>query len=426
MKNASKLLVGLGVSVAFAPLAMAGSGYGMPAYSPDLLPSNPTAGMCYARIEIPAQYSTGSKRVAVQDGFDDIVVEQAQIVSRQEQVEIKEASVRYEVRQPTFKSVSEQVMVRPSYEKLTVVPPKFVEKQGCIDCSPSRLVWKRGNPAKLTAQGYKVHSTADAGVSGRGYNSTVQYGANGGTQCGENCEIWCLVEVPGESVQYNRKVIVQPAQVSRQMVPAKYRSIMKQVVADPGGVREIPVPAQYRTISVEDVARPATVNQVTVPTKYADVQTKTLIAPERYEWRQVVCQPGTQGAATSYSSHSTTSVTPTYNSGYSSNSGYTSGTYSSGGASAYGSSIGNAGYRSTSYSGYSSGSSTMSHSAGSVGTTHGYSGTSSAPVYSGGYSQHSSGMGVVGVAPTAAQMGLSHGQSCSGTACYKQNPYEAR
>jgi hypothetical protein len=288
-----KLAAGLLIGAGFAPIAAAG-GYGAPAYSPDLLPSNPAPGMCYARVEIPAQYTTTTEDVLVEEGYTTVEVTQPKLATRQQQVLVKEASVRYEVRQPSFRSVSEKIMTRPAYDKLTVTPPSFSTVTENMASSAPRLVWKKGNPANLVRQGYKIHSTADAGQYGQGYSSTTQYGQSGGSaQCGATCEIWCLVEEPGESVSFQRKVVSNPARVQRQTVPARYQTIMKQVVSDPGGVREIPVPAQHRTVTVEEIVQPGGERQVTVPPKYGKVEKKQLVSAERYEWRQVACKTGT-------------------------------------------------------------------------------------------------------------------------------------
>jgi len=295
-------------------------------YAPDLLPSSPNAGECYARVEIPAQYSTSSEHIIVEQGYSHIEVTQPQLAPREENVLVKEASVKYRVRQPTYRSVTEQMMVRPAYDKLSVSRPSFSTVTETIQTSAPRLVWKRGNPGKLRAQGYTIHSTADAGRYGKGYTSTAQYGTSGGQHCGATCEIWCLVEEPGESVKFNRKVMTNPGQVTRHQVPAKYQTIHKQVVSDPGGVEEIPVPAEYRTVTVEDVIHPGGEREVHVPPKYGEVATKTLIAPARYEWRRVLCKPGTgtirSGGSHASSSHSTGSYTS--GSTYSSGSSYTS------------------------------------------------------------------------------------------------------
>lgn len=321
-KSAAVLLA----STALAPLAFAG-GQAQPGYMPDLLPANPNTGECYARVEVPAQYSTGSEQVLVEEGYSKLEVSQPVLAQRQEDVLVKEASVRYQVRQPTYRSVTEQMMVRPAYDKLSVSAPQFSTVTETIQTSAPRLVWKRGNPGKLAAQGYTIHSTANGGSGyGQGaHGSTTEF--RGAAQCGATCEIWCLVEEPGESVAFNRKVMTSPGQVQRHSVPAKYQTIHKQVVSDPGGVQEIPVPAEYRAVTVEDVVSPGGERVVSVPPKYAEVATKQLIAPSRYEWRRVLCAPGT-GSIKSSSSYGTSHSTgPSYSSGSHSSGSYSSSTY---------------------------------------------------------------------------------------------------
>lgn len=320
--TSTQLRTGLMASVATVLLtgtAYAGNPSG-PAYTPDLLPANPNAGECYARVEIPAQYQHGSETVMTEEGYQTLQVLPAELRARQEDVLVKEASVRYQVRQPTYKSVSEDLLVRPSYDKLTVSAPQFSTVTETLQTSAPRLVWKRGNPGRLKAQGYVIHSTADGGRNGQGYRSTSQYGQQGGAQCGEVCEIWCLVEEPGQTASYTRKVMTNPGGVQRVKVPAKYQTITKQVVADPGGVTEIPVPAEFRSYTVEDVIQDASGQYVDVPAKYGQVSTKTLVSPERYEWRRVLCAPGTGNARPTANYHRSETTT-VYSSGQSYSSG---------------------------------------------------------------------------------------------------------
>lgn len=282
-------------TVSTAGLAYAGNSASYPSYTPDLLPPNSTPGKCYARVEIPAQYSTTTERVMVEEGYTTTQAQQGQLVPSQERVMVKEPSVRFDVRQPSFRTVPEKVMVRPSYEKLFISKPQFDTVTETVNSAPPVLVWKRGNPGKLIAQGYKIHSTADGGVAGGGYASLADYSqsSNKASHCGDTCEIWCLVEEPSEAVTFNRRVMKAPGNIRRESVPAKYQTIMKQVVADPGGVREIPVPGEYTMINVEKIANPGSVREVNVPPKFGEVAKKTLVSPARYEWRQVVCKPGT-------------------------------------------------------------------------------------------------------------------------------------
>lgn len=293
---------------------------GQPArWEPDLVPSGAIAGECYARVEIPAQYSTSAENVMVEEGYSKLEVSQPQLASRQEQVLTKEASVRYEVRQPRYKTISEQVMVRPSYDKLSVSPPQFRTVTETIQTSAPRLIWKRGNPGRLRAQGYRVHSTADDRV--RSAKNTGSFTSRlPATHCGATCEIWCLVEEPGESMSFNRKVMTSAGEVRRIPVPAKYTSISKQVVAEPGSVREIPIAAQYRSITVQDVVNAGGERTVNVPPVYGSVNKRTLVESERYEWRRVVCAPGTVRQSSYQPRRSSSHSTATRN--YSSSSSY--------------------------------------------------------------------------------------------------------
>jgi len=330
IKSAVVLLAG----TAIAPMAMAG-GQGYAPHAPELLPHASNPGECYARFEVPAEYSTSSEQIMLEEGYSKVEVHQPTLATRQENVMIKEASVRYQVRQPSYRSVTEQMMVRPAYDKLSVSAPQFSTVTETIQTSAPRLVWKRGNPGKLAAQGYTIHSTANGGSYSQGHSGMTEF--RGATECGVTCEIWCLVEEPGEQVQFNRKVMTSPGQVQRQTVPAKYRTIHKQVVSDPGGVEEIPVPAQYRSVTVEDVVDPGGERVVNVPPKYADVATKHLVTPSRYEWRRVLCAPGT-GTIKSNSGYGSSHSGYTSGSTYSSGSAYSSGTYNSG--TSYGTSSG--------------------------------------------------------------------------------------
>ena len=341
-KTAYLATAGLASMLLAAP-ALAGNPHHGPAYTPDLVPPTSNAGECYARVKVPAQYETVTETVVTKAAHTKMHVAQPQLRSRQEQVMVKEPSVRFKVRQPSYRSVSEQVLTRPSYDKLSVSPPSFQTVTETIQTSAPRLVWKKGNPGELARQGYTIHSTADSGYRGQGYASTQSYGQLGGERCGAMCEIWCLVEEPGETQTVTRQVMSNPGTVQRTRMPAVYQTVVKQVVADPGGVEEIPVPAEYRSITVQDVVNPGREALIEVPAEYGTVQSKRLVSDERYEWRPVLCKPGTAGytgsasttttysapsysapsySAPSYTAPSYTAPAPTYSQSSSSTTGY--------------------------------------------------------------------------------------------------------
>jgi len=295
------------IASSFAVISIGGAGAafaGGPATFPSALPPVANPGECYAQVKIPAQYSTGSETVMKAEGFTKLDVTEPQFQRRSETVMTKEPSTRYVVRQPSYRSVSERVLTRPGHDVLSVSAPQFSTVTETLQTSAPHLVWKRGNPGELQRQGYVIHSTADGRFrSGSGYQggsyATTQ---SGGDTCGPGCEIWCLVEEPGTSVTTTRRVMSSPSRIIRTPVAPQYEAITKQVLADPGGVEQVHVPAEYAHVTVEDLVRPAEAYEVNVPAQYGQVQTQQLISPERYEWRRVLCRPGT-GAAVSRKSY---------------------------------------------------------------------------------------------------------------------------
>lgn len=286
IERAAISITALMTSAALSIPAFAGPPVGGP-------PTNAQPGMCFAQVKIPAKYGQQSQTVVTQDAHSILRAVPPKITSRSEQVETKEAGFRYEVRQPSYKTVMKRHLISPSYETLSVTPARFKTITETIQTKDAQPVWKKGNPGQLRAQGYKILSTAQPNINYMKQNrSSHDYDTRGPRHCGPNCEIWCLVIEPGRSASYTRRILDTPAKVNRHHVPAKYASVSKQVMADPGGVRKIQTAPQYQSLSVKEVVRPARIEEQYVPEKHKDVGTKTLIASERYEWRQVVCDPG--------------------------------------------------------------------------------------------------------------------------------------
>ena len=114
MKNVSRKLLVVGGLLAGTSAAGVASAGNMPGYSPDLVPPNAQPGVCYARVEVPAQYTTQMETVMTEEGYNTVEVRQPQLRSTQKQVVSKEASVRYEVRQPRYTHVQEKGEVCPA------------------------------------------------------------------------------------------------------------------------------------------------------------------------------------------------------------------------------------------------------------------------------------------------------------------------
>lgn len=175
-------------------------------------------------------------------------------------MKIRDEGVRYIVRQPRYETRTEQILVKPAYERLTVVPAQFDTVSEQVQVGQPRLVWRPGRNL--------------SGVSRTDPNTGAVY---------------CLVEEPGKTVTVHKRVVRVPEQVRAQSVPAQYITVTKQVLTDPGGVDQETIPAQFRDVPVSRLVQPAGQAAQPVAPQTKTINTRVLRSPERFEWVPVLC-----------------------------------------------------------------------------------------------------------------------------------------
>jgi peptidoglycan hydrolase-like protein with peptidoglycan-binding domain len=248
------LLAAVGLSALTAGQAHAQSFAGGP-------PASARPGECYARIIRPAEYDAVPETVVTREGYDEMVASKPEFTAHDTQVVIKENGVRYEVRQPTWTTITETLVVKPAYDKLSITPAKFETRTETVTVGQPRMVWKKG--ANLS--------------------SVKKVDAKSG-------EVYCLVEEPAETQTFTRRVMVAPEQVQRVTVPAEIKTYTRQVMSDRGGVREIETPAQYKTMTVLELTRPAETSTRSIAPETRTIERLDLRKPERQDWVQVLCE----------------------------------------------------------------------------------------------------------------------------------------
>lgn len=221
---------------------------------------NAQPGQCFARVVIPAVYDDVPQTVTTQDSYDRISVTEPQFAPDSVNVKIRDESVKYIVRQPRYEARTEQVLVKPAYERLTVVPAQFDMVSEQVQVGQPRLVWRPGKNL--------------SGISRTDPNTGAVY---------------CLVEEPGKTVTVHKRVVRVPEQVRAQAVPAQYVSVTKQVLVDPGGVDQQVIPAQFRDVPVSRLVNPAGQVAQPVAPQTKTINTRVLRSPERFEWVPVLC-----------------------------------------------------------------------------------------------------------------------------------------
>lgn len=221
---------------------------------------NAQPGECFARVVIPAVYDDVPQTVTTQDSYDRLSVTEPQFAPDSVNIKVRDEGVRYIVRQPRYETRTEQVLVKPAYERLTVVPAQFDTVSEQVQVGQPRLVWRPGKNL--------------SGVSRTDPNTGAVY---------------CLVEEPGQSVAVHKRVVRVPEQVRSQSVPAQYITVSKQVLTDPGGVDQQVIPAEFRDVPVSRLVQPA--GQVAEPVAplTKTINTRVLRSSERFEWVPVLC-----------------------------------------------------------------------------------------------------------------------------------------
>jgi hypothetical protein len=230
-----------------------------------LFPPNPKAGECYARVLIPATYKSVSEQVVVREAGERFEITPARYEAGTETVLVKEASTRLEIVPAVYENVEERVLVKPASKRIVEVPAVYDTITERVLDKAAHTVWKKG-PATSQARNVLSQSTTDTG------------------------EIMCLVEVPASYKNVQKRVLVTPARADEIVIPAEYKTVTKSVVARPATTKEIVIPAQYGDVKVTKLLAPAQERRIVIPAEFDTVTKTTKVTEEAMEWRSVMCE----------------------------------------------------------------------------------------------------------------------------------------
>lgn len=237
-----------------------------------LLPPNPKAGECYARVVIPAKYENKQQTIKTSPERSVIKTLPARYEWVEEQVMTKESYEKLEVIPATYKMVDEKVLVAEAGEKLVHVPAEYKTVSEQVLIKPAHTAWKKGRgPIE------KVDS-----ITG---------------------EIMCLVDVPAEYKTVSKQVLVSAEQVDKVEIPAQYKTIQKRVVDTPATTRTVVVPAQYKNLRVRKMVEGAKQDVSKIPAEYKTITQREKVADAYLEWRPILCETNTKPALISELQH---------------------------------------------------------------------------------------------------------------------------
>lgn len=248
------------VAMLGADVSLAGSG--------DDCPPNPQPGKCYEKVLTPARYESYAEQVIDRPSRTQTQVVPAVYRYEARQELLQEGRTELITLPATYRTVTETIVVRPESLRIETIPAVYETVTESVMVREAYTEWRRGVllEQRPTAPGsVRVTSTG---------------------------EVLCLVEVPAEYRRVTRQVLRTPARQVQVRDPAETRTVSRQVIDRESHVERREIPAQYRSVSIRVLVTPARVETYDSPAAYRTVTSRRLISPASFEWRMIVCDPG--------------------------------------------------------------------------------------------------------------------------------------
>jgi hypothetical protein len=228
----------------------------------DLFPPNARPGGCYARVLVPARYSTETIQMVKSEASERLEVIPATFKSFEETIVVQEASEKLEVVPATYEWVQEQVMVKPGFEKLISIPAEYEMVSEQVIDKPAHVIWEKG----------------------RGLIEKVDFGTG---------EIVCLTEVPATFRTVTKQVLKNPATTRTQQVPAEYKMVKRRLMKTPPITRSVIIPEQVKIQKGLQIVEPVSVRRIAIPEELQTVTKQVEVSAEKMSWKSVLCETNT-------------------------------------------------------------------------------------------------------------------------------------
>ena len=233
-----------------------------PASGQQLPPADAKAGECYAKVLIPAKYTTSAGQVLVQAANSTFKKTPAVYREIEKSILIQEESFELVPVPAVYETSTERVLIQEERVVKSVIPATYRDAVKKVLISPARVEWKVGRGA------YEKIDTATG-------------------------EIMCRVEIPAVFKEFSHQIVDQPARTEEEVIPARYETIERQVVKTPPTTKKKLIPAKYITVKIKELVDPEKFEIIETPARYASVQKRSLVSPETVQWRQILCETNT-------------------------------------------------------------------------------------------------------------------------------------
>jgi OOP family OmpA-OmpF porin len=228
-------------------------------YAQDL-PENAQPGKCYIKCITADEFREETETIEIAPAYKILKTIPARFKTIEEEVLIKEASVRKVFVPAVYETVLVEVESENKAVNYQIIPAKFERDMTSIEVMPSVGKWE-------------YTQLKDCPSANK-----------------EDCMVACFVQAPARSIDIAQTKLREDASVQEIPIPETTITYKKQVIKEPARVDDIPIPAEYAIVKRRVIDEPAKVLEETVPAITKTI-TKTILAKKggMTVWEEVDC-----------------------------------------------------------------------------------------------------------------------------------------
>ena len=225
------------------------------------LPSNPEPGKCYVRCTTPDVYGNETMTITTKPAYKVLKTVPATFKTVTERVLVKEESKRLKVTPAVYGTETVSYVSKEAGNSLRIVPASFSPSSETIEIKPAYAQWELGSPAPDCASGNP-----------------------------DDCRYWCYKGYPAEYTTVSTQVLANNASSQKTLGSVKNASYTKRILVTPAKVVEEVIPAEYSTITKTVLDKDAYTVEETVPAVTKTV-TKEVMKTKGglTTWKEVEC-----------------------------------------------------------------------------------------------------------------------------------------
>ncbi|WP_103866067.1 OmpA family protein [Aquimarina sp. I32.4] len=225
------------------------------------LPADPKPGKCYVRCTTPDVYENKTVKVEITPAYKKLKTYPAEYKTVTEKVVIKEASKRLKVIQAKYETKTVTFVKKQGASSLKIIPAKLGNGSETVEVKPAFAQWELGSPAPDCASGNP-----------------------------DDCRYWCYKGYPAEYTTVPVKKLETDATTQSQSIKELGGTFTQRVVVEPAKVIEEEIPAEYGTITKTVLVKDAYSEEVIVPATYEEVSQEVLAKKGGLTtWKEVEC-----------------------------------------------------------------------------------------------------------------------------------------